>query len=133
MFIPDYRDGQAPAGVWTPAQLVVAPQWASWSDPDFGVGFVVLEPLGGKTIEQVLGANQLGIDPGYQNLVRVTGYPDSADAPVTCSNWTSEQSPSQLRFDCGGSQHHFAGHLRSVPDHVTSSPPGPDRGVGQWR
>ena len=22
----------------------------------------------------VLGANQLGIDPGYENLVRVTGY-----------------------------------------------------------
>ena len=48
------------------------------------------------------GANQLGIDPGYRNLVRVTGYPASADAPVSCVNWSSEQSPSQLRFDCGG-------------------------------
>jgi hypothetical protein len=62
----------------------------------------VLKRLDGKNIEQVLGANQLGIDPGYQNLLRVTGYPDSAHAPVTCSGWTSEQSPSQLRFDCGG-------------------------------
>jgi hypothetical protein len=97
-----YRDGQAPLGVWTPARLIVAPQWASSSDPDFDVGFVVLKPLDGKTIEQVLGANQLGIDPGYHNLVRVTGYPDSAGVPVTCANWTSEQSPSQLRFDCGG-------------------------------
>jgi len=28
----------------------------------------VLKPFDGKTIEQVLGANQLGIDPGYQNV-----------------------------------------------------------------
>jgi hypothetical protein len=34
--------------------------------------------------------------------VRVTGYPASADAPITCINWTAEQSPSQLRFGCGG-------------------------------
>ena len=102
VFIPGYRDGQAPYGIWAAAQLVVAPQWMSSSDPGFDVGFVVLKPDDGKNIEDVLGANQLGIDPGYRNLVRVTGYPASADAPVTCINWTSEQSPSQLRFECAG-------------------------------
>jgi V8-like Glu-specific endopeptidase len=102
VFVPGYRDGQAPYGIWTPAQLLVAPQWMNSSDPDYDVGFVVLKPYDGKNVEEVLGANQLGIDPGYRNLVRVTGYPASADAPVTCVNWTSEQSPSQLRFDCGG-------------------------------
>ncbi len=103
VFIPGYRDGQEPYGVWTPAQLLVAPQWMNSSDPDFDVGFIVLKPDNGKNIEDALGgANQLGIDPGYRNLVRVTGYPASADAPVTCTNWTSEQSPSQLRFECGG-------------------------------
>jgi len=50
----------------------------------------------------VLGADQLGIDPGYRNQVRATGYPASADAPITCAGWTSEQSPSQLRFECDG-------------------------------
>ena len=59
----------------------------------------------------MLGANQLGIDPGYQNLVRVTGYPDSAGAPVTCASWTSAQSPSQLRFDCRG----FTGGTSGIP------------------
>ena len=39
MFIPGYRDGQAPYGIWPPARLVVAPQWMSSSDPDFGVGY----------------------------------------------------------------------------------------------
>ena len=102
VFIPGYRDGQAPSGIWIPGQLVVAPQWMNSSDPDFDVGFVVLKPQDGKNIEDVLGADQLGIDPGYRNQVRVTGYPASADAPITCAGWTSEQSPSQLRFECDG-------------------------------
>ena len=102
VFIPDYRDGDAPYGVWTPQRLLVAPQWANSSDPDFDVGFVVLQPHDGENIQQVLGASRLGIDSGYQYLVRVTGYPDSADAPITCINWTSRQSATQLRFECGG-------------------------------
>ena len=79
VFIPGYRDGDAPYGVWTPQRLLVAPQWANSSDPDFDVGFVVLQPHDGENIQQVLGASRLGIDSGYRYLVRVTGYPDSAD------------------------------------------------------
>ena len=37
---------------------------ASSSDPDYDVGFVVLQPLDGKNIEEVLGANQVGFDAG---------------------------------------------------------------------
>ena len=37
---------------------------------------------------------------GYRHYVRVIGYPSSADAPVDCQNWTSEQSPAQLKFAC---------------------------------
>ena len=102
VFIPDYRDGQEPYGVWSPAQLLVAPQWMNSSDPEFDEGFIVLKPNDGTNIEEVLGANQLGIDPAYQNRVRVTGYPASEDAPVTCVNKTSEQSPTQLRLECDG-------------------------------
>jgi V8-like Glu-specific endopeptidase len=102
VFIPGYRDGDEPFGVWTPQRLLVAPQWATSSDPDFDVGFVVLKPHDGENIQQVLGGNRLGIDSGYQHLVRVTGYPNSAGAPVTCMSSTSRQSATQLRFECGG-------------------------------
>ena len=102
VFIPGYRDGAAPYGVWTPARLLVAPQWAQSADPDFDVGFIVLQPRDGENIQQVLGADQLGYDTGYQYLARVTGYPSSAGAPITCVNWTSRQSATQLEFDCGG-------------------------------
>ena len=111
VFIPDYRDGQAPFGIWAVKRLLVAPQWISGSDPSLDVGFVTLDPHDGQNIEDVLGANQLGIDSGYQYLVRVTGYPASADAPITCVNWTSRQSASQLRFECGG----FAGGTSGSP------------------
>jgi len=102
VFIPGYQDGAAPFGVWTPRKLLVAPQWASSSDPDFDVGFVVLQPLDGKNIQEVLGADQIGFDAGFDHLVRVTGYPSSANAPVTCMNQTSRQSARQVRFECGG-------------------------------
>jgi V8-like Glu-specific endopeptidase len=102
VFIPDYRDGQEPFGVWTPAKLIVAPQWASSSDPDFDVGFVVLDPNHGKNIQEVLDASRLGTDQGYQYLVHVTGYPNSENVPITCVNWTSRFSDTQLKFECAG-------------------------------
>ena len=111
VFIPGYRDGREPFGVWIPAKLLVAPQWENSSDPDYDVGFIVLKPHDDKNIEEVLGANQLGINPGYMNLVRVTGYPASRDAPVTCVSQTSRQSQSQLRFDCDG----FTGGISGSP------------------
>ena len=102
VFIPDYRNGQAPFGVWTVRRLLVAPGWASNADPDLDVGFVVLDPQNGQNIEDILGANRLAFHPRYQSLVRVTGYPASGDAPITCLNYTSRLSATQLRFVCGG-------------------------------
>ena len=102
VFIPGYNDGATPYGIWTPGRLLVAPQWANSADPAFDVGFIVLQPHDGENIEQVLGANQLGYDTGYQYRVRVTGYPSSAGTPITCVNWTSMESATQLEFDCDG-------------------------------
>ncbi len=102
VFIPDYRNGQEPYGVWTVARLLVPSQWQESANPDYDVGFVVLNSHSGMNIEQILGANKLGFDTGYQYLVHVTGYPNDADAPISCVNYTSEQSSTQLRFECSG-------------------------------
>lgn len=102
VFVPDYRDGQAPFGIWAVKRLLVAPQWAKSSDPAVDVGFVSLDSHDGQNIEDLLGANRMGSDTRYRYLVRVTGYPNSAEAPITCLNWTSRQSATQLRFACGG-------------------------------
>jgi V8-like Glu-specific endopeptidase len=99
-FIPDYANGQTPDGIWTPARFVLDPKWVNGADPDFDVAFIVLKPLNGKNIQDVLGANQIAFDTGYTHLVRVAGYPDTASAPISCLNWTSEQSTTQLKFAC---------------------------------
>ena len=102
VFIPGYENGSEPFGVWTVSKLLVDQHWTTASDPDYDVGFVVLNSNGGKNIQDVLGANEIAFNAGYTNLVRVTGYPSSADAPVTCINRTTKQSATQIRFDCGG-------------------------------
>ena len=83
------------------AQFVDA-RWATGSDPDLDVGFAILEPRDGKNIEDVLGSNLLGINQGFGNIVRVTGYPTSSDEPVTCINKTTRQLKYQMRFACKG-------------------------------
>jgi hypothetical protein len=79
---------------------------------------VVLKPHDGQNIQQVLGANKLATDLGYQYLVHVTGYPDSAGAPITCVNWTSRFSDTQLRFECAG----YTGGTSGSPWVVRFSP-----------
>jgi V8-like Glu-specific endopeptidase len=102
VFVPGYRDGNAPYGVWKVKAQFVDERWAKESDPDLDVGFAVLEPLNGKNIADVLGANLLGINQGFTNLVRVTGYPKTSDEPVTCINRTTKESKYQMRFACNG-------------------------------
>lgn len=100
VFIPDYSNGQSPHGQWTPQRYVLDSRWQNGADPDFDVAFVVLKPLNGRNIQDVTGANKIAFNTGYEHLVRVTGYPSSASAPIACRNWTSQQSPTQLKFAC---------------------------------
>jgi V8-like Glu-specific endopeptidase len=105
-FVPGYHDGQDPYGVWIPSAVVVPPQWASSGDPDYDVAFLVVHEEGSATkIQDVVGGDDLGLSPGYTNLTRVIGYPESTEEPVSCTNYTAEFSdPSlstpQLQFDC---------------------------------
>jgi len=69
--VPDYRDGQAPFGIWTVRRMLAAPQWDKSADPDLDVGFVVLAPRDGQNIQDILGANRLG-DHNPGSLLRET-------------------------------------------------------------
>ena len=101
-FVPAFRHGQDPYGVWSPKTFIIDDRWKKSSDPDFDVAFIVLKPQDGKNIGDVLGANSITFNSSYSQVVRVTGYPQTADAPITCVDRTSEQSPTQLRFPCAG-------------------------------
>ncbi len=100
VFVPGYRDGDTPSGVWPLLSVTVDQSWKDSADPDMDVAFAVVQAQGGRQVQQVLGANRLGVDRGYELPVKVTGYPSSGEVPITCSNTTGEQSPTQLRIDC---------------------------------
>ena len=105
VFVPGYANGTEPYGVWQVTRVYTDAAWQSAQDPDDDVAFLQLSGApGGAPVEAVTGAEHVGTDAAAAagGLVRVIGYPDTADQPVSCVNWTKLFSPTQLEFDCGG-------------------------------
>jgi V8-like Glu-specific endopeptidase len=102
-FEPGYHDGIAPFGAWAGTRIFVAPGWETSSDPDLDFAFVTVRQDGNPaTLQSLTGANRLGVDRGYANMVALTGYPDSLDAPVTCQDTTTRQGAHQMQISCPG-------------------------------
>lgn len=102
-FVPEYDDGSMPYGVWDVSAVYVAPQWVSDRDPDDDVAFAVVHKSGSSTpIQDVVGADTLAVDQSYAQLTTVIGYPSDTNEPITCTNYTSEFTSTQLQWDCDG-------------------------------
>lgn len=100
VFAPGYRNGDEPTGLWRVNKVVVDGRWAKSQDEDLDVAFLTVDPKDGKNIQDVLGGNSLGIDRGFNNEVKITGYPTSRDTPISCQNRTTKFSDAQLRIQC---------------------------------
>ncbi|MEY9967939.1 V8-like Glu-specific endopeptidase [Streptacidiphilus sp. MAP12-16] len=100
-FSPGDGSGHGPAGTWRVSAELVDPAWSSASDPDVDVAFVVVSPLAGRNIEDVVGGNPLGIGrrPGHIGLI---GYPDDSDSSHACTGTVRQRSASQNRVYCPG-------------------------------
>ncbi|WP_405774459.1 trypsin-like serine peptidase [Streptomyces sp. NBC_00859] len=118
VFAPGYRNGRKPAGRWKVRKVIVDKRWTKNEDQDLDVAFLLLDRNGGKQIQDVLGANALGVGRGFSNRVEVTGYPNNRDVPISCRNRTTRFSATQLRIHCT----HFAGGTSGSP-WVTGDPP----------
>src|SRR5215472_12256388 len=102
-FVPGYANDQQPFVIWQVTRVYTDDAWQSAEDPDHDVAFLRVSPASdGTRIEDVTGAEQLGTGWAAPALVQVIGYPDSADQPVLCANWTRSFSLTQLEFDCDG-------------------------------
>ena len=102
-FIPGYSKGQEPFGVWTVTQVIEDQQWTSSSDPDDDFAFLVVRQAGAKAaIEDLTGGETIGLNVSAGQRVKVAGYPDIGDVPVSCANTALEFSPTQYEFDCAG-------------------------------
>ncbi|MFF5407702.1 trypsin-like peptidase domain-containing protein [Streptomyces misionensis] len=101
VFVPGYRDGQAPYGVWKVTRRFLPDSWATDQDEDSDLAFATVADLGGRAIEQVVGGNRFvtGAFTGA-TAVTVTGYPDSREVPIRCTNKPRQQSATQQRIYC---------------------------------
>lgn len=104
-FVPGYRDGSTPYGVWTVTQAYVDPSWRADQDPRYDVAVLKVRrrQLDGRSVgvQDVVGANLLGL-PAKGASVRVPAYSMGLDdEPIGCqgSLYLTEGYPS---FDCPG-------------------------------
>jgi V8-like Glu-specific endopeptidase len=102
-FVPGYANGSAPYGIWYVTRVYTDQAWASSSNPDDDVAFLTVSQHNAIVpIEDVTGAEKLGIGLPSNERARVVGYPNGANEPVFCNNWTRAFSATQLEFDCDG-------------------------------
>jgi V8-like Glu-specific endopeptidase len=112
-FAPGYRDGRSPYGVWKVVRRFLPRGWAEAEDEDSDVAFAVLGERDGKEVEDVVGGGERfasGTATGATG-VTVTGYPDSRDVPVSCTNRPAPHSRTQQRIACPG----FSGGTSGSP------------------
>lgn len=105
-FVPGYREGKAPYGIWDVQKTYVGDAWTGGQDEDSDVAFAEVAKRGGKGVEDVVGGNALatGRETGA-TAVTVTGYPSTLDAPITCTNKPTVHSRTQQRIECPAFAH----------------------------
>jgi V8-like Glu-specific endopeptidase len=90
VFAPGFHDGVSPHGRWRVTAAYLDPAWLARQAPERDFAFLLVAPrsIGGREeeIEQIAGANRLGLRPRSGQLVTVPAYPAGGDNdPVTCT------------------------------------------------
>ncbi|GLX51171.1 hypothetical protein Shyhy01_41210 [Streptomyces hygroscopicus subsp. hygroscopicus] len=101
VFVPGYRDGRAPYGVWRVTRRFLPDGWTRDQDEDSDVALATVADRDGRSVEQVVGGNPFvtGATTGA-TAVTLTGYPDSRELPIRCTNKPRRQSSTQQRIYC---------------------------------
>jgi V8-like Glu-specific endopeptidase len=104
VFIPGYRDGYTPHGVWLVARVLVDKSWQSSESQNDDFAFLVVKRIGNgdDALARLTGGEEIGVNQPDPRLVRAVGYPDGEQAPIHCENRVFDFTPNQLEFDCGG-------------------------------
>jgi V8-like Glu-specific endopeptidase len=101
-FVPGYRGGGEPYGIWRVTRVFADSKWTSGADPDNDVAFLTTAGHGSTNVQDVAGGEQLSLRSPAGLMVLVVGYPDDAQAPIRCQNRATAFSATQLQFDCAG-------------------------------
>ena len=75
IFVPGYRDGARPYGTWTARRLLTPTPWSEKGDVDYDVGFALLNPVRGRHVTDVVGAQQIAFNSARGAHLHSFGYP----------------------------------------------------------
>ncbi|QES49083.1 peptidase [Streptomyces venezuelae] len=78
VFVPAYNNGSAPYGQWSATKTFATDQWAASEDMNHDVGYAVVAPLNGQKLSQVVGAQGLLFNGGYNKRMYSFGFPAAA-------------------------------------------------------
>ena len=76
MFVPGYKDGNMPFGIWDGIEIFTTTQWTN-GDLRYDVGFVRMETQAGQTIQDVHGSRGIAFNQSAAQLFDSFGYPAS--------------------------------------------------------
>jgi V8-like Glu-specific endopeptidase len=77
IFVPDYRNGSAPYGVWGGAYARTSTGWAKHGEFGYDAAFVNVHDLKGKHLQNVVGGEGILVNQGYKPYMTVIGYPQA--------------------------------------------------------
>jgi hypothetical protein len=78
VFVPAYRDGQAPVGEFVAQSLHTTAQWRSEGDLNYDVGYAVVGPVNGRSLAETVGAQGVGFNLARGAVMHAFGYPAAA-------------------------------------------------------
>lgn len=75
VFVPAYRDGDAPYGQFSARSLHTTAQWSGEGDLNYDVGFAVVNPAGGAALADAVGSQGVGFNLARGATMHAFGYP----------------------------------------------------------
>jgi hypothetical protein len=94
-FVPGYRSGTAPFGVWTVTGVYAAHPWITHRDPAADIAFLTVAPAvsaapSRATLQSIVGASTLAPTPLAGTPISALGYAMGRnDLPLTCTGVTT--------------------------------------------
>lgn len=78
VFVPGYNAGSEPYGRWTAKSTLSTPQWVASEDINYDVGAAVVNPLSGRALTDVVGAQAIAFNQARNQAMYAFGYPAAA-------------------------------------------------------
>lgn len=89
VFVPAYRDGQAPYGTFAARALQTTAQWSGQGDLSYDVGYAIVAPVGGRALADTVGAQGIGFNLARGAQMYAFGYPATAPYDGSKLSWCS--------------------------------------------